>query len=138
MALAFNKFNVLVEDLAEKAHNFQTDTLKLMLTNTAPSAANLMGDIVEIGAGNGYTAGGVTVPVASSTQTGGVYKLTLGTPPAWAAAGGPIAAFRYFVLYNATANRPICWYDYGSVVNMAAGEQFQASFDATNGVLTIQ
>ena len=50
---AFNKFNALTEDLAEKVHNLGSDTLKVMLTNTAPSAANAVkADIAEISAGN--------------------------------------------------------------------------------------
>jgi hypothetical protein len=32
----FQKFNAFVENLAEKVHNLGSDTLKVMLTNTAP------------------------------------------------------------------------------------------------------
>ncbi len=31
----FNKFNSFVEDVAEKVHNLGSDTLKVLLTNTA-------------------------------------------------------------------------------------------------------
>ena len=37
---AFNKFNCFVEDLAEKQHNLRADTLKMHLTNPAPSATD--------------------------------------------------------------------------------------------------
>lgn len=57
---AFNKFNSFVEAVAEKAHNLGADTLKVMLTNTAPVATNTKyADIsaTELANGNGYTTG---------------------------------------------------------------------------------
>lgn len=139
MALAFNKLNAFVADLANKQHNLGADQLKIMLTNTPPAATNaVVTDITEIGAGNGYTAGGSSVTVTASTQTGGLYKLTASNPPTWTAAGGPISTFRYLVLYNSANNKLIGYYDYGTPVALQVGEQFQPVFDAVNGVLTIQ
>ncbi len=140
MAAAFQKFNAFTQDLARKVHDLGADNIYLMLTNTAPSAANAVkADITEIAAGNGYTANGLQCPVTSCTQTGGVLKLVLSNPGAWTASGGSIGPFRYAVLYNATpVSKPLIgFYDYGSAVTLAAGEQFQGTFDATNGVLTI-
>ena len=74
---ALNKFNQFVEDVAEGLHNFSTDVLKVMLTNTAPVATDTdVNDIIEIAAGNGYATGGMTLTTQSSVQTSGVYKLT--------------------------------------------------------------
>ena len=36
----FNKYNCFVENLAEKVLNLQSDTLKVALTNTAPTSAD--------------------------------------------------------------------------------------------------
>ena len=45
----FTKFNPLVEALAEGVHNWQTNTLAIALTASAPSAANgVLGDITQI------------------------------------------------------------------------------------------
>lgn len=137
---AFNKFNSFVEALAEKVHNLGSDTLKVMLTNTAPVATNsVKADITEISAGNGYTAGGNTASVTSSSQSGGVYRLVLGDPATWTASGGSIGPFRYAVLYNDTATNKelIGWWDYGSALTLAAGESFTVDFDPTTGVLTL-
>lgn len=136
----FNKFNSFVEALAEKVHNLGSDTLKVMLTNTAPLATNaLKADITEISAGNGYTAGGNTASITSSSQTGGTYKLVLADPATWTASGGTIGPFRYAVLYNdaATNKELIGWWDYGSSITLQIGETFTVDFDPTNGVLTL-
>lgn len=137
---AFNKFNSFVEALAEKVHNLGSDTLKVMLTNTAPVATNsVKADLTEISAGNGYTAGGNTASVTSSAQTSGTYKLVLGDPATWTASGGSIGPFRYAVLYNDTATNKelIGWWDYGSSITLASGESFAVDFDPTTGVLTL-
>ncbi len=137
---AFNKFNSFVEALAEKVHNLGSDTLKVMLTNTAPVATNsIKTNITEISAGNGYTAGGNTASVTSSAQTSGTYKLVLGDPATFTASGGSIGPFRYAVLYNDTATNKelIGYWDYGSSITLASGESFSVDFDPTTGVLTL-
>ncbi len=136
---AFNRFNALTEDLAEKIHNLGSDTLKVMLTNTAPSAANsVKADITEISAGNGYTAGGTAVTITASSQTGGTYKL-VGNDVVFAASGGSIGPLRYAVLYNSTpaAGNLIGWWDYGSALTLADGSTLIVDFSATNGILQI-
>jgi hypothetical protein len=51
---SFNKFNAFVEYLAEGVFNLQNHTLKIALTDTAPSASNsVFADLTEISAGNG-------------------------------------------------------------------------------------
>jgi hypothetical protein len=135
----YNKFNQVVEDLANKVHNLGADSLKIMLSNTAPTAANVnKSDITEISAGNGYTAGGNACSLTSSTQTSGLYKLILASPATWTASGGSIGPFRYAVLYNSTNNKLLGWWDYGSSITLASGETFTVSLDGTNGVLQLQ
>ena len=138
---AYNKFNITVKDLAEKKHDFSSDNLKIMLTNTAPVATNaVFGDLTEISAGNGYTAGGTQATLSSSSQTSGLYTLKLNNVVFTAT--GAVGPFRYAALYNSTQTTPnkplIGWWDYGSAVSLASGDTFTVSFDATNGVLTIQ
>jgi hypothetical protein len=137
----FNKYYCFVENLAEKVHNLQSDTLKVALTNTAPTASS---DTVwnttvapAPAAANGYTAGGNTITTTSSAQTSGTYKLVL-ADSVFTASGGSIGPFRYVILYNSTAsNAVIGYYDYGSSITLADTETFTVDFDATNGVLTI-
>jgi hypothetical protein len=134
-----NKFNAFVEHLAEKVHNLASDTLKVALTNTAPVAANsIFGDLTEIAAGNGYSAGGSVSTQSSSAQSSG--KLVIGDVTS-TASGGSIGPFRYSVLYNDTPTSPadplILLWDYGVSITLMVGNSFTADFDATNGVLTI-
>jgi hypothetical protein len=139
---AFNKFDAFVEALAEKVHDLGTDTLKVYLTNDTPSASAdaVKADLAEIGAGNGYTAGGNAAAQTSSAQTGGLYKLVLADPTAWTASGGNIGPFRYAVLYNDTtaSKNLIGYWDYGTSITLGAGDTFTVDFDPTTGVLTLQ
>jgi hypothetical protein len=136
---SFNKFNSFVEALAEKTHNLGADTLKVALTNSAPSATNtVLADITQISAGNGYTTGGTQATQSSSAQTSGTYKLVL-NDVTFTASGGSIGPFRYVVLYNDTAasDELIGYYDYGTSLTVTSGNSFVVDFDATNGVLTL-
>jgi len=136
---SFNKFQPFVENLAEKVFNLGADTLKVLLTNSAPAAANgVKSDLTEISSGNGYTAGGATASISSSAQTSGTYKLVLGDVTI-TASGGSIGPFRYAVLYDDTAasDQLIGYWDYGSSITLADGESITVDFDASAGVLTI-
>lgn len=137
----FTKFNPFVLALAEGKHNLTTATLKVMLTNTAPAAANAVKtDITEIAAGNGYTAGGNTCTAVSSSQTAGVYKLVRNDPADWAASGSSMATFRWAVLYNdsATNDDLIGYWDNGSTITLTVGgDPFRVDFSSATGVLTL-
>jgi hypothetical protein len=135
---SYQKFNAFVENLAEKAFNLGSDTLKVMLVNTAPTSANsVKADLTEISAGNGYTAGGTAATISSSAQSSGTYKLVLADVVF--TASGAVGPFRYAVLYDDTATNDelIGFWDYGSSISLANGETFTVDFDATNGVLQL-
>ncbi len=135
MAASYVKFDSFVEALAEKVHNLGSDTLKIALTNSAPSASNtILANITEISYTNLSTR---TVTVTASSQTSGTYKLV--ASDLVLTASGAVATFRYIVLYNDTATNDelIAYYDYGAALTLANGETFTIDFDATNGVLQI-
>jgi hypothetical protein len=137
--VAYNKFNCFVGDLGLKVHNLQSDALKVMLTDVAPVATNTVkANIPEIGAGNGYAAGGNPAVLSSWAQAAGLWKLVL-TPVVFTAAGGNIAQFRYAVLYNSTpaAGNLVSWWDYGAEVIITNGNTFSVNLDQTNGVFTL-
>ena len=135
---SFVKYQKGVEALVEGI-NAGSDAWKVALTNRAPVVATdaTLTDATEISAGNGYTAGGNAATTTSSSQTGGVYKLILASPSAWTASGGSIGPFRYAVLYDATTNNLIGYWDYGSAVTLGVGESFAVSLDGTNGVFSV-
>jgi len=140
----FIKFNTFVEALAEQGHKLDSDTLKMALSNTAPTAAtDTVFDPVTKhpppAAANGYTTGGHTVAQAASAQTGGVYKLTLTNPAAITATTGGIGPFRYAILYNdySATDLLIGYFDYGSSITLASGETLTLDVDDAGGILTI-
>ncbi len=133
---AYNKFNQYVEDINNGVHNLGSDTLKFLLTNTAPTAGNeVKANLTEISAGNGYTAGGAALGITSSTQTAGTYSLVPSGDVVFTASGGSVGPFRYVVLYNDTPTSPadplISWYDRGSTVTLLDGETFTVDVQAT-------
>lgn len=139
------KFNQFVEYVCEQVYNLGSDTLKLALTNTAPTASTdtvfLTGSLhPPPAATNGYTAGGNTLTISSSAQTSGTYKLVL-ADSVFTAAGGSLGPFRYAILYDDTPTSPadplIAYWDYGSSITLLTTETFTADFDATNGVLQL-
>lgn len=139
---AFNKFNQFVEDLAHKVHDLSTDTLKVYLTNNAPSASldAVIADLAGLGTGNGYTSGGSQATQSSSAETSGTYKLVC-ADVTFTASGGSIGPFQYAVLYNDTPTSPadplIGWWDYGTAVTITDGNSFLVDLSAANGVLQL-
>lgn len=135
----YNKFQSFVEALAEKKHDLGADTLKVVLTNTAPVNTNTqLSDITQIASGNGYTTGGTAATISSSAQSSGTYKLVL-ADVVFTASGGSMGPFRYVVLYNDTSTNDLLigWWDYGSAITLSDSDTFTTDFDATSGVLTL-
>ena len=139
---SYNKFQVFPENLAKGVHNLQSGQHQLMVALLAAANAPLPGNTVlanltQIAYTNLSTR---ALVITGSAQTGGLYKLTL-ADLLLTASGGPVATFRYVVVYNDTPTSPvdplIAWYDYGDNVTLLEGETFTIDFDATNGFLTI-
>jgi hypothetical protein len=131
------KFYSFVEAIHEKKHNLGSDTLKVLLTNTAPSLSNTQKSDIsgELSTASGYTAGGATVTITSSAQSSGLYTL-IATDVTWTASGGSIGPFRYAVFYNDTATNDelIGYLDYGYSITVASGQTFTLDFDAVSGL----
>ena len=137
---SYNKFLQFTKDLIDGVHDFDADTFKVALTNTAPVNTNtILANITQVANGNGYTTGGTATTISTSTSSG-TAKIT-GTDVVFTASGGSVGPFRYAVLYNDTSASPadplMAWWDYGSSVTLADTETFTVDFDATNGIATI-
>ena len=132
---AFVKYDQFVEDMGAELHNLASDTLRIALTNTAPTVATdaVLVNITEIADGNGYTSGtSGEVTTTTWSETAGTATLA-GDDTVFTAAGGAIAQFRYAVLYNDTsvADSLIGYWDYGSAIDLANGETFTVDFGAS-------
>ena len=132
----------IATDMLVEGGNALTDSWKIILSNTAPNVATntTAASATELGTAGGYTAGGVTATVTSSSQTAGVYKLILAAPvsPTWTASGGGFT-FRYVILYNLTNTQCVGYWDYGSsvVMNGTNADTFTPTLDASGGTFTI-
>lgn len=146
---SYIKINQFVDDLVDGKHAFGTtvtrgattaDTYKIMLTNTDPTASATTYSSIsanELANGNGYTTGGATVTVSSTSQTSGTEKVVASvSSPTWTASGS-MGPFRYVVLYNSTQGGLVAYWDFGSSLTMASADTFTAVFDATNGVFQL-
>ena len=135
----YNKINSFVADICNKVHNLASDTLQIALTATAnaPVATNtVLANLTQVAYTNLSTQ---VITTTSSTQTSGTYKLVLAQLTL--TASGAVATFQYVVVFNQTSVTPtdalICWFDYGSAVTLANGDQFVVGFDLSNGLLQI-
>jgi len=146
----YNKFNQFTKDLIDGKHNFSSNVFKVMLTNTQPTVSmTAKTSMTEVSSttsvsgsstANGYTAGGQTVTITSTTASG-VAKVS-GDAVVFTAAsttGIEIGPFQFAVLYNnTTSGKPvIAWWDYGSAITLSPSETLTVVFDATNGIFTI-
>lgn len=135
------KFYCFTENLAEKVHNLGSDTLKVILSNTAPNVSTntVKADITELSTSGGYTAGGQTLTVSTSAQTSGVYYLITDSP-SWTGSGGGFT-FRYAIVFNDTPTSPadplIGYVDYGYAVTIASGQTYTFDTDESYGLLQI-
>jgi len=130
---AYQKYTPAIESMLE-GMNLGGDTWKVALAASINLAdSTFTPGVTDLATGNGYTAGGNTCAVTSSSQTGGLYKLVLASPAIWTATGGGFT-FRYAILWNATTNQPVGAWDYGSSQVVAAGETVTVTLDGANGV----
>ncbi len=132
---AWNKFNDFSEQLVRGVHDFDANTFKVVLTNSAPVATNtILTDITQIANGGGYTTGGETTTITIAEVSG--TTTVSGTEIVWTGSGAGFGPFRYAVLYNDSSTSPadalIAWFDYGSLISVGAGETFTLKFNNAN------
>lgn len=138
---AYNKFQSFVEKQLISNIDWDADTFKVALSNTAPNSSTntVFSDITEISAGNGYTAGGGTLTGVTVTRSGGTAKVSA-TDFTWTASGA-VGPFRYVVFYKSTGTGStsplVSYWDYGSSITMASGDTFTVDFDGTNGIFQL-
>lgn len=133
------KVRTFTNALMNKKINLETDTFKLLASNIAPNVAHAVKtDLTEIATGNGYSAGGPTVPNPTVTQLLGKGTFD-GDDVTITASGGSIAAFRYLWLYSDTAASKdlVCYFDLGASQTLTTGQVLTLNINAS-GILSIE
>jgi hypothetical protein len=134
----FTTVDDLSEQIGKAVHNFSSHTIKIALSNTAPSASNtILADITQISNGGGYTGGaggGYALSGVTYTESSGTTTFTH-TDHVITATGGSVGPFRYVVYYNDTATSPadalLGWLDYGSALTLLDGESLTVDVGGT-------
>lgn len=132
-------FHCLGADAFNGVHHLSTAALSLVLSDTAPDPTDLyISDIVEIVAGGGYTAGGLSVATQSSSHISGVYRLIL--EAFLFTATDVVADWQYIVLTNTSTplGNLIGFYDIGAPFSMIEDDIFNFNFSDVEGVFRNQ
>jgi hypothetical protein len=130
---SYVKYTAAIEPLLEGI-NAGTDTWNIALAATVNAAdTTFTAGTTDLATGGGYTAGGNTASITSASQAAGTYKLVLASPAVWTGTGAGFT-FRYAILWDATTNTPVAYWDYGSNVTVASGDIVTVTLDAINGV----
>lgn len=135
---AYNAFDCFTADLAHKKHDLSTggDQLTLALCSAAPAVTDTgRTDLTEVSYTNCSSR---NLNISSSSQTGGDLTVIVDDHTI-TGTGGAIPTFRYVAVYNDTAagDEVICWFDYGSNIDLAQDETLTIDFDGTNGLFKI-
>jgi len=133
----YTKILQFTKDLIDGVHDFDAHAFKVALSNVVVNTNATLSAITQI-TGTGYTAGGSSTTVTTSTASGTAKAVM--TDVTWTA-GGTWGSLRYPVLYNDTPTSPadptIAFWDYGSSIALASGETFTWDADPTNGIFTL-
>lgn len=138
-----------LEDVAEGVHNFQTHSIRIALSNTAPasegsnpllSGNGRLANVTQISYTN-YTdnmAVDRVLESVTSVESGGTYTLDA-ADIVITASGGALAAFRYVYIWNDTPTSPadplIGIVDNEASITLASGESVTIAWNAS-GILT--
>lgn len=126
---AYVKFYDFTEQLVRGTHDWDLNTFKIALTNTAPDQSWItIGTVTQITQANGYTTGGYPTSIQTISEASGTTTVQ-GTQVVYTASGGAVGPFRYVILYNSTSNGLIAYWDYGSAITLQDGETFTVKFN---------
>ena len=128
--MASANFTNLADALARAQINFASDSFKVLLVSSAPSATNLdtwvnRSDVTNEATGSGYTAGGVavTATVGAVDTTNNRVPVTFAdlSPMLATATVSAVGGYIYKNTGNAATDRLVQWVDFGGTVSSTSG-----------------
>lgn len=123
------EFQSFIEYVNEKVVDWDNDSFKYALTNSAPNAATntVLANITEIAYTNLSSR---VATVSAAGQTTGTYTATV-DQLVLTSTSGTTGPFRYVVFYDDTPTSPadplVAYWDYGSSITLADGETITLS-----------
>jgi hypothetical protein len=149
--VALVRFNHFGDELLRGSHRFAgsspshgtlgASSFKLALTNDVPGVADeTYPDVTPLPVpanAHGYPYGGAVLTVTMSLA-GGITTVKF-ADVTFTAAGGTIGPFRYGFIYNNVDDIGllVAFFDHGSSITLADGEDFKVDFDQVNGVFKL-
>lgn len=135
-----------IEDLGEEIHNFESDNIDIILSNTAPASESSNPLTSGNGASTNVTAISYTNYSDDLTtdrrlesvvwnEASGVCALDAGDVTI-TASGGTLATFQYVYVYNQTSSRLITVVDLDEAVSLTDGSSRTISWSA-NGLVRL-
>lgn len=128
-------FSTFYTDLLKGLHNFESNDIRVMLTNGyTPDFANhgAVGDVTNQASGTGYTAGGATIQNAAVALDSGVAEVTADDLTFSALTLTADGA----VIYNFTSGRLISYRAF-SASKTLIGEDLKIDFSDTDGLIRL-
>lgn len=143
MAVTVSFYDNFIQDIGLQRMNLATDTFKVILVNgyIFNSAHNSKASIGgELTTGSGYTAGGAALN-QSWTVNAGITKFDADDVSWTVTPSGIIGPCTGAIIYNdtttsPTADRLVCYIDFGGSESTGPSTEFKIVFDA-NGIFTI-
>ena len=143
MAVTINYFNSFIQDLGLARMNLNSDTFKVILVNSYTfnaSHASKSQITGELSTGAGYTAGGATL-AQTWTNSGATNKFDADDISWLVPVSQTLGPCTGAVIYDdtvtsPTADRLMCYIDFGSTETVAEATELKIIFD-TNGIFTI-
>lgn len=133
----FVMFDEGIYNILNGAIDLDTDSFKVCLSNTAPTAAtdDEIADITQIAAGFGYSTGGQVLDNVSLAESGAGTGIWIWTfdDETFTASGGSIGTFRYVVIFSDTStnDKLVGYLDYGTPITITNGNSFTIDVGAS-------
>lgn len=136
MPVTGTKFNKFIEFLGKGTIDLDTNVFKAALVKSTYVFDAAHEDFAtsvqahEVAAGNGYTAGGVTLSGVTWAYNSGTGKTVFDcNDPSWTATGGDLGPATGLVVYDSTSGKLVGFIDFGGAQTAGNSTEFKVAIN---------